>query len=77
VGEKTNNQNESKIMLDTEAIAGILYDAYCAKVGGKAFNGDDLPTWKTFRADPSRTKQSDAWVVVAETAIDTLRRLLT
>lgn len=63
-------------MLDTEAVAGILYDAYCAKVGGKAFNGDDLPTWKVFRADPSKRKQSDAWVVVAETAIETLDKYL-
>jgi hypothetical protein len=22
------------------------YDAYCREVGGKAFNGDPLPTWQ-------------------------------
>lgn len=55
-------------MLDTEKLAGILYEHYCVAVGGKAFNGDDLPDWQTFRADPSKRKQSDAWVKVAEKA---------
>lgn len=52
-----------------ETFAGELYEKYCEAVGGKAFNGDPLPDWKTFRADPSKTKQSDAWVAVAQYAV--------
>ncbi len=48
--------------------AGLLYDAYCAAVGGVAFNGDPLPDWQTFRADPAKQKQSDAWIAVARAA---------
>lgn len=50
-----------------ESIAHILYTTYCEAVGGKAFNGDPLPTWKEFRADPSKQLQSDAWMAVAKT----------
>jgi len=52
-----------------EILAGRLYNAYCAAVGGKAFNGDDLPTWTEFRSAQSKVKQSDAWIVVAKEAI--------
>jgi hypothetical protein len=48
-----------------EEVAGILYESYCAAVGGKAYNGDLLPSWVEFRADESKKLQSDAWVVVA------------
>jgi hypothetical protein len=48
--------------------AGLLYDAYCAAVGGVAFNGDPLPDWKTFRADPAKQKQVEAWIAVGRTA---------
>jgi hypothetical protein len=56
-----------------ECFAGKLYETYCTEVGGKAFNGDSLPDWQTFRADPAKRKQSDAWVVVAQTAVLFLR----
>lgn len=52
-----------------EELAGRLYAVYCESVGGKAFNGDALPTWQRFRADPTKRKQSDAWVRVAAEAI--------
>ena len=60
-------------MPDMEAIAGNLYEEYCAQVGGVAFNGDPLPKWKEFRADPAKQKQSDAWVAVANKAFDCCR----
>lgn len=44
-----------------EAKAGELYAAYCAAVGGKAFNGDQLPAWDEFRKDESKTLQANAW----------------
>lgn len=62
----------NKTMPDMERIAGILYEEYCKQVGGKAFNGDPLPDWATFRGDSNKRKQSDAWVAVAEKAYGVL-----
>ena len=62
----------SKQSLDTESLADKMYEAYCVAVGGKAFNGDLLPDWKTFRADPAKQKQSDAWMVASKTALEAL-----
>lgn len=59
-------------MIDIENLAEILYETYCREVGGKAFNGDPLPDWRTFRADPSKSKQSGAWIAVAIEAIENL-----
>lgn len=58
---------ESTPDLTDELNAGLAYEAYCRKVGGKAFNGDPLPDWDSFRADPKKKPQSDAWVEVAST----------
>jgi len=49
-------------------LAGQMYEAYCTAVGGKAFNGDPLPDWKTFRTDPSKQKQAEAWIAAANAA---------
>ncbi len=57
-------------MPEIEEIAGRLYERYCAAVGGKAFNNDPLPDWKTFRADVTKKKQSDAWIDVAKAALE-------
>jgi hypothetical protein len=51
-----------------EERAGRMYTAYCAAVGGKAFNGDPLPDWETFRADPAKAKQAEAWIAAAREA---------
>lgn len=59
-------------MIDPETIAKELYETYCEAVGGKAFNGDPLPDWQAFRSDPSKTKQSDAWVATAQKALELL-----
>lgn len=59
-------------MINEEQIAGELYESYCRAVGGKAFNGDPLPDWTTFRSDPSKQKQSDAWVETARRAMQLL-----
>ena len=52
----------------TTSIAGRLYECYCEAVGGKAFNGDVLPTWAEFTADVNKEKQAKAWVAVANLA---------
>ena len=56
-------------MPDINKIAGDLYAIYCRTVGGFAFNGDPLPDWETFSADPNKEKQADGWRAVAEAAI--------
>jgi hypothetical protein len=48
-----------------ERLAGAMYTAYCAAVGGKAFNGDPLPDWQNFRADPFRREQYQGWIAAA------------
>lgn len=55
--------------MEAEQLAGELYEAYCARVGGVAFNGDPLPDWNEFSKDSSKRKQADGWRAVAEKAI--------
>lgn len=62
---RTNKMEEPELVL-----AKILYDKYCAGVGGKAFNGDPLPPSAEFFADPNKIKQSEAWVATAKEAIN-------
>lgn len=45
--------------------AALLYHHYCDAVGGKAFNGDPLPSWDEFVMDEKKTKQANAWRRVA------------
>ena len=59
-------------MLDMEEFAGKLYERYCQAVGGKAYDGKPLPSWKEFRGDEAKRTQSDAWIEVAEAAWETL-----
>ncbi len=54
---------------DNEKLADILYTEYCLAVGGKAFNGDSLPSWIEFKHDPLKIKQYNAWIAVADKAI--------
>ncbi|MET0416649.1 MAG: hypothetical protein ABW022_11580 [Actinoplanes sp.] len=49
-------------------LARTAYDAYCAAVGGKAFNGDDLPT---FDKVPQRIQ--DAWIVAVTAVAESIR----
>lgn len=50
---------------ETMAMAGELYTAYAKAVGGKAFNGDPLPTWEEFSNDPAKQVQVRGWIAVA------------
>ena len=59
-------------MINRYIVAEELYTAYCAAVGGVAFNGDPLPDWVTFSSDPSKEKQSSAWLAAADRAIQLL-----
>ena len=59
-------------MINEYIVAERLYTAYCAAVGGKAFNGDSLPTWREFHADPTKQKQALAWLDTARAAMNLL-----
>ncbi len=59
-------------MINREIVAEELYRTYCAAVGGVAFNGDPLPEWAAFSADPAKKKQSDAWLAAADRAMELL-----
>jgi hypothetical protein len=50
-----------KTLANLEELTQIAYESYCNSVGGKAFNGDPLPSWKEFAADPAKFKQAQAW----------------
>lgn len=59
-------------MINEYIVAERLYTVYCQAVGGKAFNGDPLPSWDEFINDQTKEKQSTAWLKTAEAAIDLL-----
>lgn len=61
-------------MISQESVAQDLYTIYCAAVGGVAFNGDPLPSWEEFRADPKKDKQAQAWLATADRAIQLLTK---
>ena len=54
-----------------EKIASDLYTTYCKEVGGKSYNGDDLPTWEELaaRTGEKEMKVTAAWRRVAHVAI--------
>lgn len=51
------------------SLAKLMYNNYCASVGGKAFNGDPLPEADEFFSDETKKKQSDAWLSAAASAV--------
>lgn len=67
-----SNSNHNDTMINRDIVAEELYTTYCAAVGGVAFNGDPLPDWATFAADPAKTKQSEAWLATADRAMSLL-----
>lgn len=59
---------EAAMMVDDTILAGEMYTAYCAAVGGKAYNGDPLPDWPTLCDDPSKQKIVAGWMAAANAA---------
>lgn len=55
--------------MNAKPYAQELYSAYCAAVGGKAYNGQPLPSAQEFWDDPTKTAQAKAWEAVAEKAM--------
>lgn len=46
------------------------WDAYAKSVGGKAFNGDLLPTWEEMKNDPKKAHLVNAWIASAAAVCD-------
>ena len=59
--------------MNKETLTEKLYNNYCVRVGGKAFNGNALPTWKDFESHPEKQVQVEAWRGTADDAIYILR----
>lgn len=54
-----------------EASAQAAWTAYSSAVGGKAFNGDPLPTWEVMVADPNKKHLVAGWRAAANAAVST------
>ncbi len=52
-----------------EELARLQYSNYISAVGGKAFNGDPLPSAEEFFTDDSKKKQADSWRSAAASGI--------
>lgn len=44
-----------------KVLGKTAWDTYKDTVGGKAFNGDPLPTWEEMEKDPAKTQIVCAW----------------
>jgi hypothetical protein len=51
-----------------DELGRIAWDSYCKAVGGKAFNGDVLPTWAEMKVDTKKAHLVKAWIA-AGTAV--------
>lgn len=59
----------ARIGMTPQVLAKELYTEYSKCVGGVAYNGDPLPSWDDFKADPNKQRQADAWISAAAVAI--------
>ena len=60
------NNQDTKATADSplpssDLLGRVAYDAYTNAVGGKAWNGDTLPTWAEMSADSKKEKLVTAW----------------
>jgi hypothetical protein len=62
-------------MFDLVEFAGELYTTYCESVGGKAHDGQPLPSWEVFKNDPLKLRQYNAWIATAHQALNSLRKV--
>jgi hypothetical protein len=57
--------NMRKSNVTDDDLAALAYETYCKAVGGKAFNGDPLPSWTVLKelavADPKKENICVAW----------------
>lgn len=55
------NNIDNSLEETLEELTRGAYEKYCEAVGGKAYNGDSLPSWEKFKADKSKERQVEAW----------------
>lgn len=69
------------MIIDKESLAILAWDTYARAVGGKAVNGDLLPTWEALLNNPERAKVVAAWravaVKIASTTMGSMMELMT
>lgn len=58
--------------ITNDILAAAAYTAYSQAVGGVAYNGDKLPNWESFSADPAKTKQASAWLAAVAAVKESL-----
>ena len=56
-----------------EELAAILYESYVISVEGKTFNGVGMSTYEGYKKKEEFTKQCNAWLDVARTAMETFK----
>jgi hypothetical protein len=61
------NQDQLTLL---EEHSALLYSVYREAVGGTAFNGEPLPYWEDFAADPNKELQANAWRSVAKQSLE-------
>lgn len=59
------NKGIERVFSKEVELAKLMYDTYCQAVGGKAYNGDPLPTSEELFSDKSKTVQANGWYEVA------------
>lgn len=56
--------------LGDDALGKLAWDTYSKAVGGKAFNGDPLPTWEDMKKDDKKQNLVEAWKKTAKAVAD-------
>ena len=66
----TKEQAQNAPYSTMKKLAMAMYDEYCAKVGGKAYDGRPLPTAAEFFEDDTKAKQALGWMAAASKALE-------
>lgn len=56
-------------ILTPAGVAALLFQAYSEAVGGKSWNGEELPTFETIQSDPTRASVLKGWLAMGERAL--------
>lgn len=65
----TTNPEEYPNRKLTEKLAQEMYEGYCKTVGGRSWDGNELPSWGAFQADSDKQLQVQGWIYAAKIAI--------
>jgi hypothetical protein len=62
--------------LGDDALGKLAWETYSKAVGGKAFNGDALPTWEVMKNDEKKTQLVEAWIKTANAVAERVIRAI-